>query len=271
MTQRSSQFAGSIPEIYDQHLGPVFFPGYAADMAARVKVGEGARVLELAGGTGISSRYLRDAMPETAVLVVTDLNQDMLKVAKKKFAADENVVFQPADATSLPYEDNEFDAVASQFGVMFFPDKGAAFSEMARVLKPGGALVFNVWESPEENPIASTVAETIFGFMPEGTPNFFNVPFGFNDRDVIRELMEAANFSDIEFISCPMEATAESAAHAAKGFVQGNPVILDIRDNPDINEDEVTDAVAAALRDLGGDNPVRGSMLATVVTAKAPG
>jgi hypothetical protein len=138
------------------------------------------------------------------------------------------------------------------------------------VLKPGGTLVFNVWDAVEDNPIAGVVADTIIGYLPEGTANFFNVLFGFNDRDVIRVLLEAENFVNITFDACPLNATAESAAHAAKGFVQGNPVIFDIRDNPEIEEEDVLAAVAAALRELGGDNPVRSSMLATVVTAKAP-
>jgi ubiquinone/menaquinone biosynthesis C-methylase UbiE len=270
MSDRSAAFEGSIPEIYDQHLGPVMFPVYATDLAGRISVADGGRVLEMAGGTGISTRKLRDILATSVAIVATDLNEPMLEVARKKFAAGENITFQPADATSLPFEDGEFDAVICQFGVMFFPDKAVAFNQVMRVLKPGGAFAFNVWDDETHNPAAARVADTIMGFLPEGTANFFKVPFGFNDEKVIRELLQGAGFVDIAIETRPIEAEAESAVHLARGFVQGNPIVLDIRDNPDINEEEVVEAVAAALREIGGDNPMRATLQAKVITARRP-
>jgi SAM-dependent methyltransferase len=204
-------------------------------------------------------------------LIATDLNEPMLEVARKKFEPSENIEFQPADATALPFGDVEFDAVTCQFGVMFFPDKAAALSEVARVLKPGGTFAFNVWDALEFNPAAGVAADTIMGFLPEGTPNFFNVPFGLSDQDTVRSLVEEARFSNIAFEICSRQAVSESAVHAAIGFVKGNPVVLAIRDNPEIDEDQVVDAVAANLRELGGDNPVRTTMQAKVITAQWSG
>ncbi len=54
----------------------------------------------------------------------------------------------------LPFPDGAFDAVVCQFGVMFFPDKARALSEAHRVLRPGGVLIFNVWDRIEENEFA---------------------------------------------------------------------------------------------------------------------
>jgi ubiquinone/menaquinone biosynthesis C-methylase UbiE len=59
-----------------------------------------------------------------------------------------------ADATSLPLGDKTFEAVICQFGVMFFPDKRAAFREAHRVLAPGGLFLFNVWDALDRNPLA---------------------------------------------------------------------------------------------------------------------
>ena len=271
MSDRNVEFQGSIPEVYDEYLGPIIFEGYAADLAGRVSVGEGGRVLELASGTGISARRLRDALPSSASLVATDLNEPMLEVAQKKFAPGENVEFQPADATTLPFGDNEFDAVTCQFGVMFFPDKAEAFSEVARVLKPGGTFVFNVWDAMEHNPLAANAAKRILKFFPDGVDNFYDVPFGFHDQSVIAPLLEAAGFTDLSFETCPREAIGKTAKDAAFGFVKGNPMILHIRDNPDLDEDQIVDAVAATLREIGGDNPVRTTMQAVVITARGPG
>jgi ubiquinone/menaquinone biosynthesis C-methylase UbiE len=53
---------------------------------------------------------------------------------------------------ALPFADGSFDAVVCQFGVMFFPDKRKSYSEVLRVLAPGGRYVFSVWDSPRYNP-----------------------------------------------------------------------------------------------------------------------
>ncbi len=84
----------------------------------------------------------------------TDLNAPMLDVARSKFMADENISFATADALALPFGDGEFDLMVCQFGVMFFPDKLAAFREARRVLKSEGTYLFNVWGTLEDNPFA---------------------------------------------------------------------------------------------------------------------
>jgi ubiquinone/menaquinone biosynthesis C-methylase UbiE len=78
----------------------------------------------------------------------------MLEMAMSKFRKGEQVCFEPADATQLPYGASIFDSVVCQFGIMFFPDKKASYEEVLRVLKPGGRYVFNVWGAWEHNPFA---------------------------------------------------------------------------------------------------------------------
>jgi ubiquinone/menaquinone biosynthesis C-methylase UbiE len=128
MSDRAADFTGSIPAFYDHGLGPVFFADFADDIARRAAATAPLRVLELAAGTGIVTRRLRDVLPPEAHLIATDLNPPMLEVASGKFRADEIVEFRPADATALPFADSSFDAVVCQFGVMFFPDKDKGVS-----------------------------------------------------------------------------------------------------------------------------------------------
>jgi ubiquinone/menaquinone biosynthesis C-methylase UbiE len=139
MPAEASQFTGDVPRHYDSALGPVLFEPYARDIAARVAaLGPVRKVLELAAGTGIVTRKLRDALPRDATIVATDLNPAMLELARPRFHADERVTFRPADAIKLPFPDGEFDLVVCQYGVMFFPDRIAAFREARRVLGPAG-------------------------------------------------------------------------------------------------------------------------------------
>ena len=75
MPTDNAAFVGSIPENYDRYLGPVLFDPYAADLVSRLNVPENASVLELACGTGIVTRSLRDRLGLEAKLVATDLRE----------------------------------------------------------------------------------------------------------------------------------------------------------------------------------------------------
>ena len=143
MPETDVVFAGSIPALYDRYLGPIIFEPYATILAARVAGMDPRRVLETAAGTGIVTRELVRILPNTTAITATDLNQPMVDFAAGKIVA-EKVSWRQADAQSLPFEDDAFDAVVCQFGVMFFPDRLAAYREVQRVLKPGGHFVFTV-------------------------------------------------------------------------------------------------------------------------------
>jgi ubiquinone/menaquinone biosynthesis C-methylase UbiE len=85
VSDRAADFTGSIPIFYDHGLGPIFFAEFADDMARRAAAAAPTRVLEIAAGTGIVTRRLRDLLPPEAHLTATDLNPPMLEVARGKF------------------------------------------------------------------------------------------------------------------------------------------------------------------------------------------
>lgn len=97
MGEQHAAFTGSIPENYDRYLGPALFEPYARDLAGRLDVRDGASVLELACGTGILTRALRDSLPRGARLTATDLNEAMMGYAARKFSPAENVEWRQAD------------------------------------------------------------------------------------------------------------------------------------------------------------------------------
>jgi ubiquinone/menaquinone biosynthesis C-methylase UbiE len=165
MDGEASGFIGRIPEYYDRRLGPLIFVDYAMDISHRVAAHNPARVLETAAGTGIVTRQLRDLLPAGARLTATDLHPPMLEIARTKFRIEEQVEFQPADATALPFPDGSFDVVVCQFGVMFFPDKDKSYREVYRVLAPGGHYLFNVWDSHRHNPFGRIAHEIIGSFF----------------------------------------------------------------------------------------------------------
>ena len=147
------------PQNYDRYLGPVLFEPFAKDMAARLKDEQPKNVLEIACGTGIVTRRLRDSLAPAVRLVATDLNPGMLAFAQRKFSESENLEWQEADAGALPFDDGSFDAVVCQFGLMFVPDKEAAMRECYRVLSSGGVFLFNVGTRSSGIPLGKSLTE----------------------------------------------------------------------------------------------------------------
>lgn len=270
MSNDAASFTGSIPQYYDQGLGPVIFAGYAADIAQRAAAGNPARVLETAAGTGIVTRKLRDALPAAAHLIATDLNPPMLEIARAKFRAGEQVEFQPADATALPFADQSFDAVVCQFGIMFFPDKARSFSEVYRVLAPGGRYLFSVWDSHRHNPFGRIVHEVAKRFFPADPPQFYNVPFSCHQVDPIKELLITAGFGDIGISVTRLERELPDVAKFARAAVYGNPLIDQIRSRGGVEPDEIVGALAQEFRREFGADPGRMPIQTILFTAAKP-
>ena len=257
MSNQAAHFVGSIPANYDAGLGPHLFVDYADDLSARVAALRPESVLELAAGTGIVTRKLRDALPAEAKLVASDLNPPMLEVAKAKFRVDETIAFKQVDATNVDFADVSFDLVTCQFGVMFFPDKNRSYSEVRRVLRPGGSYIFNVWDSWDANPFARVTHEAVEKFFPGDPPNFYRVPFSYHDADEIKESVSRAGFSRVNVEYLSLRSKILSAVGFAQGLVFGNPMYEEIV-NRGGDPEEVRAAVATAIeRELGEDMPLQ--------------
>lgn len=260
-----SAFVGSIPDIYERYLGGLLFEPYARDLARRFEGFEGD-ILETAAGTGRVTRALAKAAP-TARIIATDLNQPMLDTAAALTAA-ANVAWRQADAQALPFGDASFDAVVCQFGVMFFPDKAAGYAQARRVLRPGGRLVFNVWDDIAENQISKLVSDTVAGLFPKDPPQFLErTPFGYHDHAAIAAALNQAGFGAPQFDVVRLEMRSPSAADAATGLCTGTPLRgeIEARD-PDALE-AATEAATAALTEAFGGGEIVGYGRAVVVTA----
>ena len=260
-------FTGGIPQAYDEYLVPLIFEQYAADLARRLRASAPARVLEVAAGTGVVTRALAAALPESSSVVATDLNQAMLDRAAS-VGTNRPVEWRCADAMALPFDDESFDAVVCQFGVMFFPDKARAFSEARRVLRRGGAYVFNVWDRIEENEFADVVTRGLASLFPDNPPRFLaRGPHGYFDKPAIERDLRLGGFSGspgIETVS--HRSRASSARIPAIGYCQGTPLRNEIEAIDAAMLDEATDVAERAVAERFGHRAVDGKIQAHVIS-----
>ena len=260
-------FAGSIPEIYDTLMVPLLFDVYARDLAARVARFRPRDVLETAAGTGALTTALASQLPAQCNIVASDLNQPMLDRAAAKPALQGRITFRQADALALPFEDRTFDVVVCQFGAMFFPDRVKGYREARRVLKPGGWLVFDVWDEIGTNDFANVVQQSLATVFPNDPPTFMaRTPHGYHDVEKIRGDLKSAGFAEVSIATVDHASKAASAREAAVAYCQGTPIRNEI-DARGGSLEAATEAATAALARRFGNGAIEGRMRAHVITA----
>jgi SAM-dependent methyltransferase len=125
----------------------------AADLVARAGLSAGERVLDVACGTGNAALIAGRA---GAAATGLDGAERLIEVARGRAAAEGlRAAFVVGDAQALPFEDGAFDAVLSVFGIIFAADADRAFTEVLRVLRPGGRALLTAWVP--EGPIDAMV------------------------------------------------------------------------------------------------------------------
>lgn len=262
-------FGGPLPALYDAAMVPLIFAVYAEDLATRVAALQPARVLETAAGTGAVTRALAARLAPPVELVATDLNPPMLAHAQA-VGTPRPVVWQVADAMRLPFGDGHFDVVACQFGAMFFPDKARAFAEARRVLRPGGRLLFSVWDAIGHNELADTVTQALAALHPADPPRFLaRTPHGYHEvATVLRDLALGGFRTRPEVETVGARSRAPDAGHVAASFCLGTPLRGEIEARG-MDLDEARIACAAAIAARFGDGPVDAGIRAHVFSVAA--
>jgi SAM-dependent methyltransferase len=264
-------FTGSIPKLYEMYFVPLVFEPYAADLARRLAPRVLSRVLETAAGTGVVTRALASTLPASVSIVATDLNQPMLDMAAEVGTA-RPVEWRQADAMELPFDDETFDAVICQFGVMFFPDKAKAFSEAHRVIRPGGIFVFNVWDRIEENEFVDTVTTSLESLFPQNPPRYHaRIPHGYYDRATIERDLAAGRFTGSpEFTTVAARSQARSPRVPAIAYCQGTPLRSEIEARDPSRLGDATVVAMKAIAQRFGPGAVEGKIQAHIITVEKP-
>lgn len=270
MSAGDKVFAGSIPENYDRYMVPLIFVRYASDLAQRAAALSPKAVLETAAGSGAVTRALAPGLSPHARYIVTDFNQPMLDYAATRQNPDDRISWRQADAQALPFEDETFDLVCCQFGVMFFPDRPSAYREARRVLKPGGCFLFNAWDRIEENVFADDVTNALAEFFPNDPPRFMaRTPHGYHDTALIRSDLAKAGFSNVTIETRAEESRAPSPRYVAVAYCQGTPLRNEIEARGADKIEAATEHAASALARKHGTGEVAAKIQAHIVLARA--
>jgi ubiquinone/menaquinone biosynthesis C-methylase UbiE len=253
-----ARFVAEIPDVYERLLVPIIFAEPAERLAGTIASLEPHDVLETAAGTGVLTRAVRRRLPGAAI-TATDLNADMLAEAQRR-SPDTSATWQVADALDLPFSDASFDVVACQFGAMFFPDRVAGYAEARRVLRPGGAFTFSVWDGLAANDFPRLILDALLAAVTEGTapgdPLQFlrRTPYGHGDPARLTEELARAGLT-ATVTQHRAESTA-TATDAAVAFCQGTPLRGAVEQHPQLGLDRATAIAGERLRAAYGDAAV---------------
>jgi len=260
MTAREA-FRHSTPELYDRYMAPLFFEPCAEIVAELAASFQPTMILETAAGTGIVTRAAHRALPKASILG-TDLNQGMLDVATRRLES-ELVSFRVENAQALSFDDESFDLVLCQFGIMFFPDRVRANAEAHRVLRVGGHYVIVTFDILDRNPVAKVVGDAVAKLFPDDPPTYMEEgPFCYTDASEVQRDLLAAGFSKVEIKTIAARSRAGGAYEAALGICQGGPFRAEIEKRDPAGLDRATDTAAEALRQFEGPHGLDAPMSA---------
>lgn len=183
-----AQRARTPAEVYDEMFVPALFQQWGPIIADAAGIGLGDSVLDVACGTGALACAALDRVGPRGTVVGLDPNADMLAVARRNST---RVEWREARAESLPFPDGSFDAVVSQFGLMFFEDRPAALREMMRVLRPGGRMAVAVCDAVDHSPGYAALADLLQRLFGKPTADAFRAPFVLGDPERLLSICSA--------------------------------------------------------------------------------
>jgi len=186
---QQGQVSRSAADVYEEFFVPALFAPWAAPVADAAGIGQGQDVLDVACGTGVLAREAARRVLPAGSVVGLDCNDGMLAVARREAP---EIAWRQGQAEALPFADARFDAVVSQFGLMFFEDRVLALAEMWRVLKPGGRLAVAVWDALERTPGYAAMTALLQRLFGEPIADALRAPFVLGDPAALAALAARA-------------------------------------------------------------------------------
>ncbi|MBW4934834.1 class I SAM-dependent methyltransferase [Marinobacter sp. F4206] len=222
---------------YEQRLVPALFQDVAQRLAEVATVHTGQDVLDVACGTGILARAIARQYEGLGSVTGLDLNPDMLAVAQSRAPG---IDWRQGDAESLPFQNQSFDVVVSQFGLMLFPSPALALQEMYRVLRPKGRLLVAVFDSIDRIPAYQAMSAVFGRTVDPAVGQALQLPFALGDTRKLTALFASAGISAPEIKTFETTARFPGVREMALADIKGWFPFADIH-----LDDPVIEAVVA--------------------------
>ncbi len=241
----------------DRMLAPVTGPllAFAAPAA-------GTTVIEVGCGCGTLAIELARVVGPSGRLVVVDVSEPMLAVARERLGAFSNTSCLLGDAAELSFQGLNADLITSRFGVMFFGDPVAAFANLAIGLAPGGRLRFACWRPIEENPWLRVPLQAVYEHVPRLPPPGPEEPgpFAFGDTNRVTRILTTAGFTTPAFT--PLDITIEMAPggtldDAALQATGTGPARRALEGQPDKVRNAALESIRRAFASYNSDTGVK--------------
>ncbi len=229
---------------YERLHVKALFGQWAEPVLDAAKVVAGHRLLDVACGTGVLARAAHARVGPTGAVTGLDIAPGMLAVAAD---LEPGVTWIEGDAGALPFDDDTFDVVVSQFGLMFFPDKKRAIREMLRCLRPGGLVAVAVWDGLEHSgayPISVDLLERRAG---SAAADALRAPFVLGDTGELRGVFEDAGAVVVSMDTQHGTASFPSVRSMVEADLRGWLPVMGVHLGDDL-VDSILDAAEDALR-----------------------
>lgn len=257
-------------EHFDRMLGP-----YGEKVIAALSPEPGEKVLDVGCGNGALSLDVAARVGPQGHVLGLDLSGPMLGLAKQRAGERGlgNVSFEKSDVQVHDFEAGGFDGVMSRFGVMFFDDPVAAFTNLRSAVRPGGRMAFMCWQDALQNDWLMVPAATMLEFvpMPEMPPPGAPGPFGLADADRTRSILGDAGWGDVNLEPVEIQQDLGPDPGSVSSFLSRTEIAKSfLGETDDETKAKVWKAVEAKLAEHTTDDGVRLTGRTWLVTARNP-
>lgn len=224
---------------YEELFVPALFRQWPPHLIRAANISDNSTVLDVACGSGVLAREAKSVSGTKERVVGLDPAPGMIAVAGE---IDPSIEWIVGTAENLPFPDDTFDCIVSQFGMMFFQDKSGAASEMFRVTRPGGGLAIAVWNSLENNPVYKDIIAIMDAEVSIEAGDALRLPYSLGEANEVVVLLENAGFASIERVTEIEHARFPSSRTMVEAELRGWLPLFGIN----LTEDKIADVLALA-------------------------
>jgi ubiquinone/menaquinone biosynthesis C-methylase UbiE len=253
---------------YEELFVPALFAPWTAHVGAGARLTAGDRILDIACGCGVLGRHALAIVGDTGSVTGLDPAPGMIAVARE---IEPRIDWVLGRAEDLPFNDDMFDSIISQFGVMFFQDRGQAAREMHRVVKRGGRVAVAAWHDTDRNPAYRDIATLLDEQLSQAAGDAVRMPFCLGNPDELACVLAQAGFERISFETKVEQARFPSIRTMVEAELRGWLPIFDIH----LGEDQIAEVLQKSEAKLSKYAESSGEAVfptsAYITTATKPG